>query len=62
MLGGGEDYVLLFTLPAGVDVAASSGCRRVGRIEAGSEVFLAGDGGKRRALPDLGWDHVSRCR
>jgi thiamine-monophosphate kinase len=62
MLGGGEDYVLLFTLPAGVDVDASFGCHRVGRIEAGSELFLAGDGGERRALPDLGWDHLSRYR
>jgi thiamine-monophosphate kinase len=59
MLGGGEDYVLLFTLPARVDVSALRGCRRVGRIEAGTEILLTGDDGERRDLPDLGWDHLS---
>ncbi len=59
MLGGGEDYVLLFTLPASIDVSALRGCRRIGRIEAGTEILLTGDDGERRDLPDLGWDHVS---
>lgn len=59
MLGGGEDYVLLFTLPPGVDVGRLPGTRRIGRIEAGTEILLTGDDGERRDLPDLGWDHVS---
>jgi thiamine-monophosphate kinase len=58
-LGGGEDYVLLFAVPASTRVEASLGCRRIGRIEAGSAVVLADDRGGRRPLPDLGWDHLS---
>jgi thiamine-monophosphate kinase len=58
-LGGGEDYVLLFTLPRGVEPAAALGCRRIGRIEAGRAVVLAGAAGSMTPLPDLGWDHLA---
>jgi thiamine-monophosphate kinase len=57
-LGGGEDYVLLFTLPARADVA-SRGCRRIGTITKRREVVLIDPRGRRRPLPDLGWDHLT---
>jgi thiamine-monophosphate kinase len=55
-LGGGEDYVLLFTLPPRARADVSPACQRIGRIEAGREVVLGDD--VRRPLPDLGWDHL----
>jgi thiamine-monophosphate kinase len=60
-LGGGEDYVLLFTLPAGVEPPASFGCRRIGRITDGTGVFAIDRGKSRRPrrLPAQGWDHLS---
>lgn len=56
-LGGGEDYVLLFTLPAGTRVADSFGCRRIGTITREAAIVWKSDG-KRRRLPDRGWDHL----
>jgi thiamine-monophosphate kinase len=59
-LGGGEDYVLLFTLPSrGVGADLSPAFHRIGWIEARREVVLSGDDGRRRPLPDLGWDHLA---
>jgi thiamine-monophosphate kinase len=62
-LGGGEDYVLLFTLDPRVVVPRSFAARRIGSITSGDEVVLEGafeaGGGPRRPLPDLGWDHLS---
>lgn len=55
-LGGGEDYVLLFTLPAGEE-APPEGARRIGTITAGGGVTLL-QAGTRAPLPDLGWDHL----
>ena len=57
-LGGGEDYVLLFTLDPRIEIPRSLGTRRVGEVTAGDEVVLD-DGKTRRPLPDLGWDHLS---
>jgi thiamine-monophosphate kinase len=54
-LGGGEDYVLLFTLPEGVEPEEG---RRIGRITKRRDVALLRDG-KRSPLPDLGWDHLT---
>jgi thiamine-monophosphate kinase len=59
-LGGGEDYVLLFTLPRGVQPDAGLGCRRVGRIEKGSGIVAIDAAGNAAPLPDLGWDHLAR--
>ncbi len=56
-LGGGEDYVLLFTLPAHVEAPAEIGACRIGRVASGREVHLIRDGVK-TALPVLGWDHL----
>ena len=55
-LGGGEDYVLLFTLPEGL-APPERGARRIGGITKGSGVVLLRDG-ERSALPDVGWDHL----
>ncbi len=59
VLGGGEDYVLLFTLPAGVSPPEGFGCRRIGRITESREIRLR-LGGVTRPLPDLGWDHLEQ--
>lgn len=58
-LFGGEDYVLLFTLPPGVEPPPELGARAIGRIceGAGEGVVLVRDGG-RRPLPPGGWDHL----
>ena len=60
-LGGGEDYVLLFTLPPGEAPPAEFECHAIGHLEeskeAPGEVFLIQDG-ERRPMPALGWDHL----
>jgi thiamine-monophosphate kinase len=57
-LAGGEDYVLLFTLPEGLAPPIRSGCRRIGTITAGRRLTIDGSGGARRLPPD-GWDHLA---
>lgn len=57
-LGGGEDYVLLFTLPPGTPSPAGFPCRRIGSITASRRRLLTAAGGS-SPLPDLGWDHLS---
>ena len=57
-LGGGEDYVLLFTLPADLSPPGEFACHRIGTITQRPGVFLI-QGGKRRKLPALGWDHLT---
>lgn len=56
-LTGGEDYVLLFTLPAGLSPPASFACRRIGTITRRQRIALIQDG-VTRELPDRGWDHL----
>jgi thiamine-monophosphate kinase len=56
-LGGGEDYVLLFTLPEGIE-PPEKGARRIGKIVKGNGVTLLREG-SRSPLPDLGWDHLA---
>ena len=56
-LGGGEDYVLLFTLPEGEDPPEGFGCRRIGKITERSGVRLLRNG-RKEPLPELGWDHL----
>lgn len=58
-LGGGEDYVLLFTLPRDLEPPREFACRRIGTITDRHGVFLVQDG-KRRKLPALGWDHLTK--
>lgn len=57
-LAGGEDYVLLFTLPPRVAPPPELGCREIGAIETGSKVRCLRNG-KTGALPPLGWDHLA---
>ncbi|HEX4498103.1 MAG TPA: thiamine-phosphate kinase [Thermoanaerobaculia bacterium] len=54
-LGGGEDYVLLFTLREGV--APPKEARRIGRITKRKRVALV-NGKERSDLPAIGWDHL----
>ncbi|HVR08866.1 MAG TPA: thiamine-phosphate kinase [Thermoanaerobaculia bacterium] len=58
-LGGGEDYVLLFTLPAGSEPPARCGCRRIGTITSRRRVLLIADG-EAAELPVAGWDHLEQ--
>lgn len=66
-LGGGEDYVLLFTLDDGDRPPERfSGARRIGRItalgEPGDGLRLAGANGDERPWPHgsgAGWDHLA---
>lgn len=59
VLGGGEDYVLLFTLPAGTRVPDPFGCRRIGTITREGTVSWLRNG-RRRRLSERGWDHLKR--
>jgi thiamine-monophosphate kinase len=56
-LGGGEDYVLLFTLPAGIEPPARFGCRRIGMITSRRRLSLIAHGAATE-LPAAGWDHL----
>jgi thiamine-monophosphate kinase len=58
-LGGGEDYVLLFTLPPDLVPPARFACRAVGRITRKKQIGLR-QAGAVRPLPPLGWDHLSQ--
>jgi len=60
-LGGGEDYVLLFTLPAGLEPPARFACRRIGAITAGRRLTIGEHGATRRLAPE-GWDHLDGGR
>jgi len=53
-LAGGEDYVLLFTLPPGLQ---PPGCWKIGRILREKKIDWI-RGGRRRRLPASGWDHL----
>ena len=57
-LAGGEDYVLLFTLPPG-ERPPVPGCTRIGTITARRGLTAVGDG-KRQGLDESGWDHLDR--
>jgi thiamine-monophosphate kinase len=57
-LGGGEDYVLLLTLPEGI-VPPEPGARCIGRITKGKRLVLLREG-KQTTLPDAGWDHLAQ--
>lgn len=69
-LGGGEDYVLLFTLPEGTPPPAGFPATRIGTItarqdgaeeagkEAGEAAITVLQDGSRRPLETRGWDHL----
>jgi thiamine-monophosphate kinase len=56
-LGGGEDYALLFALPAKSAPPPELGCRRIGEITTRRRRVLVEDG-KESPLPASGWDHL----
>ncbi len=56
VLGGGEDYVLLFSLPADTGPPSKFGCRRIGTVTEGREVKLV-QAGEKSPLGATGWDH-----
>ncbi len=58
VLGGGEDYVLLFALGPREAPPASLRCRRIGEITRRKTLTMI-DQGREAALPILGWDHLS---
>lgn len=58
VLSGGEDYVLLFTLPPGVAVPEDLGARRIGRMHKETEIYIRGEK-EYQLLPASGWDHFS---
>ena len=57
-LGGGEDYVLLFSLPAEVEPLVDSEATAIGSVAATREVELRTDDGVRSIEP-AGWDHFA---
>src|SRR5258706_3018007 len=62
-LSGGEDYVLLFTLPQELAPPPELGGKRIGTItprrrQAHPGIFIVRQGVRRR-LADAGWDHLS---
>ncbi len=56
-LHDGEDHELLFTAPATFAAALAPWAQPIGRIEAGSGVFLVDADGRRAPLAPLGWQH-----
>ena len=61
-ISGGEDYVLLFTLPAGVEVPARFGCAPIGVITSRRRISIVGchpGGAAKHGLPPGGWDHLA---
>jgi thiamine-monophosphate kinase len=58
-LGGGEDYVLLFTLPEGAEPPLP-GATRIGRVTAGRGLTATGHGPP-RPLAESGWDHLEKA-
>jgi thiamine-monophosphate kinase len=57
-LRGGEDYVLLFTLPRGVKPPPRFGCRRIGEMTTAQGVTVVSATGVRSRLLNGGWDHL----
>jgi thiamine-monophosphate kinase len=56
-LGGGEDYILLFTLPPSEQPPAAFTCTRIGTITR-RRALAQVRAGIRAPLPTLGWDHL----
>ena len=57
-LFGGEDYVLLFTLPESIAPPTEYECLCIGRIVAGAKIEIRVQNGNLERLPDRGWDHL----
>jgi thiamine-monophosphate kinase len=59
-LGGGEDYVLLFTMAANTAPPGRFRCTKVGEIVRGHRIFRLDAAGRRETLAPAGWDHLLR--
>jgi thiamine-monophosphate kinase len=57
MLAGGEDYCLLFALPASVRPPDSYRCTRIGELTRDSAIRIVEDG-QAKPLEARGWDHL----
>lgn len=57
-LGGGEDYVLLFSLPAGAEPPKRFGCRPIGTLRRERQITLT-DAKRSQPLAREGWDHLA---
>jgi thiamine-monophosphate kinase len=57
MLAGGEDYVLLFTLPRRAAPPPLAGCREIGEITRETTLRIR-EQGRVRPLRPAGWDHL----
>ncbi len=58
-LAGGEDYVLLFALPARIEPPSSWTCRAIGQLTREKRLEMK-TGGVWRPLRDIGFDHLAR--
>lgn len=58
VLGGGEDYVLLFTLPSDANFHRA-GCRCIGRMSSQAGIGLLQSDGALQPLSPKGWDHLA---
>jgi thiamine-monophosphate kinase len=56
-LGGGEDYILLFTVPPGQEPPTGFACQKIGAITR-RRALIQVRAGIRAPLPMLGWDHL----
>lgn len=56
-LSGGEDYVLLFSLPPDLEPPAHFACHTIGRIVEGADIILKWED-RSEPLKPLGWDHL----
>jgi len=56
VLGGGEDYALLFSIPASASPPRSLRCTPIGAVTADPRVLMS-LGELVRPLPEAGWDH-----
>jgi thiamine-monophosphate kinase len=59
-LAGGEDYVLLFSLPPDREPKAEWRCRRLGLFDNGEAVRIERADGAVEPAPDDGWDHLTQ--
>jgi thiamine-monophosphate kinase len=57
-LAGGEDYVLLFTLPESVVPPPRFAATRIGRITRARKLLFLDAAGESHPLPHVGWDHL----
>ncbi len=55
-LAGGEDYVLLFSLPAETEPPSRFGCTRIGTVL--DDGIVLSEDGETGPLPAAGWDHL----